>query len=77
MKEESGVLAESIEIIGKTVLSAIPVGGTLISCVWDSIKANVVQKRLDEWKQMIESRLSRVENTLEVIGSYHSQMINI
>ena len=68
MKEESGFLAESIEIIGKTALSAIPVGGTLISCVWDSIKANAAQKRLDEWKEMIENRLSRVENNLEAIG---------
>ena len=30
---------ECVEITTKTLLSAIPVGGTLITCIWDSIKA--------------------------------------
>lgn len=57
MKEESGLLAEGIEIIEKTALSAIPIGVTLISCVWDSIKANAAKKRLGEWKEMIDNMM--------------------
>lgn len=52
------------EITAKTALSVIPVGGTLITCVWDSIKANCAQKRLDEWKKLMEDRLTTVEITL-------------
>ena len=41
---------DALEIAAKAALSVIPVGGTLITCVWDSIKANCAQNRLDEWK---------------------------
>ena len=57
------------EIAGKTALSVIPVGGTLITCVWDSIKANCAQKRLDEWKKLLEDRLTTVELTLDEAGN--------
>ena len=30
---------ECVEITTKTLLSEIPIGGTLITCMWDSIKA--------------------------------------
>lgn len=62
------IVNEAIEITAKTILSAIPIGGTLISCIWDSIKSNCVQKRLDEWKQLVEERLAHLETTLEDIG---------
>ena len=58
-----------MEISAKTVLSLIPYGGgTLITCVWDSIKANAAQKRMEEWKDLIEDRLHCVETTLEDVG---------
>jgi hypothetical protein len=34
--------------------------------VCDSIKANFAQKRLEDWKQLLEARLVTVETTLEV-----------
>lgn len=63
------ITKESAEIAAKTFLSAIPIGGTLISCVWDSIKANCAQKRLQEWQSLIERRLATVETSLEDIGN--------
>lgn len=62
------IAIESIEIAGKTVLSAIPIGGTLITSVWDSVKSHSAQKRLDEWKEAIEVRLQNVEHSLDEIG---------
>lgn len=62
-------LEDIIEISSKTVLSAIPIGGTLINAVWDSVKGNVAQRRLDEWKELIEDRLSKLEITLNEISS--------
>jgi len=63
------IIAESIEIAGKTALSLIPVGGTLITCVWDSVKAYAAQKRLNDWKDLVENRLSRLEYTLDDLGN--------
>ena len=63
------IIAESIEIAGKTALSLIPVGGTLITCVWDSVKAHAAQKRLNDWKDLVENRLSRLEYTLDDLGN--------
>jgi len=62
------IASEGVEIAGKILLSAIPIGGVLATCVWDSIKAHSVQYRLDEWKRVIEDRLTNVERTLEDIG---------
>lgn len=70
--EESNIpttIGEIVEISAKTALSVIPVGGTLITCVWDSVKANAAAKRMQEWKDLVEERLSSVEETLEDIGS--------
>lgn len=68
MKNEIIKPIDIAEIAAKSTLSIIPVGGTLISCVWDSIKANCAQKRLDDWKQLLEERLTLVEKTLEQVG---------
>lgn len=62
------VAAEIAEVAAKTALSVIPVGGALITSVWDSIKSNCSQKRLMEWQLLIEKRLSKVDATLEDIG---------
>lgn len=64
------IIKESAEISAKTALSLIPFGGgTLVTCVWDSIKANTAQKRMNEWKNLIEDRLHTIETTLEDIGN--------
>ena len=62
------VALQTAEISAKTALSMIPVGGALITSVWDSIKSNCAQKRLDEWQNVIEERLSKVDESLENIG---------
>ena len=63
------VAREAVEIGAKTALSVIPVGGALVTCIWDSVKANAAQKRMDEWKTLIEKRLHTIESTLEDIGN--------
>lgn len=70
MSNKLAVIAnEMIEIGAKTALSVIPVGGALITGVWDSIKSNCAQKRLQEWQHLIEERLSSIDSTLEDVGN--------
>ena len=52
------MIEESIEIVAKTALSAIPVGGTLITEVWNAIRSNEINRRLEDWKEKIEERLA-------------------
>lgn len=63
------IVGEVFEIISKTALSLIPVGGPLITSVWDSLKSGVLQRRMDKWKSEIEERLSSLEMTLEEVGN--------
>lgn len=63
------VAMDLVEITLKTTLSVIPVGGALISSVWDVVKNNSLSKRSEEWKVALEERLSKLENTLEDIGN--------
>lgn len=65
---KSNVL-DIVEIAGKTVLSAIPVGGALITAVYDAVKGNVLSRRQEEWKKVLEERLSNLEDTLDNIGN--------
>lgn len=60
---------EIAEIAGKTLLSAIPIGGTLVAAVFDTVKGNVLAKRQARWRNIIEERLSAVETTIENIGN--------
>lgn len=62
------VVGEMAEITAKTALSVIPVGGALITGVWDSIKSNCAQERLNQWQTLIEERLSKIDATLDDIG---------
>lgn len=62
-------LIQVIEIGAKTYLSTIPIGGTLITSVWDSVKNNKIETRQNEWKNMIENKLSSLEISLEDIGN--------
>ena len=63
------IALECTEIGAKTALSMIPGGGALVTCIWDSVKANAAKKRMDEWKQLVEDRLSGIDATLEEIGN--------
>ena len=58
-----------VEIAGKTVLSATSVGGALITAVYDAVKGNVLSRRQEEWKKVLEERLSNLEDTLDNIGN--------
>ena len=60
---------DMVEIAGKTVLSAIPIGGALITAVYDAVKGNVLSRRQEEWKKVLEERLSNLEDTLDNIGN--------
>lgn len=63
------VALETVEIVAKTALSVIPVGGALVTAVYDAVKGNCLSKRQEEWKRALEERLSAVEETLENIGN--------
>ena len=63
------VALDTVEIIAKTALSVIPVGGALATAVYDAVKGNCLAKRQEEWKRALEERLSAVEETLENIGN--------
>lgn len=67
-KEVVDKCIDVLEVAGKTVLSAIPVGGALATAVYDVVKGNILQKRQDKWKETIENKLSKLETTLEDIG---------
>lgn len=60
---------DTIEIAAKTALSVIPVGGALATSVYDTVKGNCLSKRQEKWKETLEERLSKLENTLEDIGN--------
>ncbi len=61
-----------VEIAGKTVLSAIPVGGALATSIYDIVKDNCLAKRQEMWKDALEQRISKIESTLEAIGNNDS-----
>lgn len=67
-KEIVNKCIDVLEVAGKTALSVIPVGGALATAVYDVVKGNILQKRQEKWKGMIENRLSKLETTLEDIG---------
>lgn len=59
---------DTLEIVGKTALSTIPVGGALITSIYDTVKGNCLSKRQEKWRSALEERLAKLENTLEEIG---------
>lgn len=69
MNDLKALAKDVVEISAKTALSCIPVGGALVANVWDAVKSNSARKRLEEWQDMLEERLSRIEATLEDIGN--------
>ena len=67
--EKKEVLSEVAEITAKTLLSVIPVGGTLVTCIWDSIKANSANRRMEDWKKQVEEKLCDLNLSLDAIGN--------
>lgn len=59
---------DTVEIVGKTVVSTIPVGGAMITAVYDTVKNNCLAKRQQKWQELIEKRLANVEKTLNELG---------
>lgn len=62
-------LLQTVEIGIKTAVSAIPIGGTLINEVFDTVKNNCLDKRQQKWKQKLENRISKIEATLGTLGN--------
>ena len=58
-----------VEVTLKTALSAIPVGGALITAVYDVVKGNALARRQKEWQNLLEERLSKLEEILGIIGN--------
>lgn len=57
------------EIAGKTAVSAIPVGGALVTSIYDTVKSNCLEKRRKKWQEALENRISKLEATLNDIGN--------
>ena len=45
---------DTVEIVAKTALSVIPVGGALATSVYDTVKGNCLSKRQGQWKYALE-----------------------
>ena len=54
------------DAIGKVFISTIPIGGTLINTVWDSVRSYSLEKRRREWEASIEIRLKKLEKAVTV-----------
>lgn len=67
--EKKELLSEVAEITAKTLVSTIPVGGTLVTCIWDSIKANAANRRMEDWKNQVEEKLCDLKLSLDDIGN--------
>ena len=57
-----------VEVTMKTAASVIPIGGPLVTTVYDVVKSNALARRQEQWKNVIEERLSKIEEKLEMIG---------
>lgn len=62
------IVLDVAEVVAKTALSVIPVGGALITAVYDAVKGNALAKRQEKWRTALEDRLSKTEETLDSIG---------
>ena len=63
------IALDTLEVVGKTALSAIPIGGALATSVYDTVKSNCLSKRQEKWRMALEERLTNLENNLEDIGN--------
>lgn len=60
------------EIAVKTATSMVPFGGTLLSCIIDEVKSKAMQKRQDEWMEVIEEKLHQCVIDIDTIGENES-----
>lgn len=63
------IALDTLEVVGKTALSTIPIGGALATSVYDTVKSNCLSKRQEKWRMALEERLTNLENNLEDIGN--------
>ncbi len=63
------IALDTLEVVGKTALSAIPIGGALATSVYDTVKSNCLSKRQEKWRMALEERLTNLEKNLEDIGN--------
>lgn len=62
-------MLQGVEIVGKTAVSAIPVGGALATSIYDTVKNNCLEKRQKQWQETLENRISKMEATLNDLGN--------
>ena len=67
--EKEELVRQIIEISAKTALSVIPIGGTLITEIWNAVKDNAIQKRLNDFHNKVEEKLHTLESSLEEVGT--------
>lgn len=67
--EKKELISEVAEITAKTLVSTIPVGGTLVTCIWNSINANAANRRMEDWKNQVEEKLCDLKLSLDDIGN--------
>lgn len=63
------MIIDTLEIVAKTAISAIPVGGPLATAIYDTVKENALAQRQKKWMAEIEQRIAKTEETLESIGN--------
>lgn len=62
-------ILDVVEVVTKTAVSVIPVGGALVTAIYDAVKGNALAKRQEKWRNALEERLSKTEETLENLGN--------
>lgn len=62
-------ILDVVEVVAKTAVSVIPVGGALVTAIYDAVKGNALAKRQEKWRTALEERLSKTEETLENLGN--------
>lgn len=66
---ETDLIQNTIEVLAKTALSFLPGTGTFITEVYDAVKGNAYARRNEKWKEVLEDRLSKTEETLDNLGN--------
>lgn len=60
------------DIATKTIVSAIPFVNSFLVALYENIKSNELEKRLNEWGNLIEYRLSKLEMQIEDLSKKES-----
>jgi len=62
------VVLDTVEVVAKTAVSLIPVGGALATAIYDTVKNNTLAKRKQRWMDTLEERISKLEENIDAIG---------